>query len=460
MSKRAADAPHEQGNDCQQQQQCPAGTRQYDGRLLEALVANAHQLLERLAASASGRKGVVAGILDQLREQVKTRQHDKHPHQFIGEEASQRDVADHKAARRQHNHDGRTDVHQPGQGGPSFWRLSAECHLPPYMAGTQQQYTDDQCRHQGHHAPAKNGHGRAHAHQIGHLHQRPHDHQHTGQYPRIRLDDQGHRIGNRRQTPGRLTGGQQGPAQTSDHHAREGDPFHFFQVIKEHHRQGSWPGQYMNDQMQGKQGCQDRGQCHGDRQRTAPEPPFGQPVNAPPRQCPLDQPPSQRPYRQGQQQQPRGTGAQPWLPGRVQDLRDLGHEPGKALPVFLHRVYQRSPETGAKDTATAQGQFGFQLVTTDAGQLQGKVARTGLDGIQCLQIRVQMVLAPADLGPLQCDCRLLRCSPGRGRRAQYFQLRLQLGLLRQQQGDFGVDVSDQLLEYILQPDQLVIVAGN
>ncbi|MNC49487.1 hypothetical protein D3C75_986680 [compost metagenome] len=68
LSKRAANAPHEQGNDCQQQQQCPAGTRQYDGRLLEALVANAHQLLERLAASASGRKGVVAGILDQLRE--------------------------------------------------------------------------------------------------------------------------------------------------------------------------------------------------------------------------------------------------------------------------------------------------------------------------------------------------------------------------------------------------------
>ncbi|MNP09802.1 hypothetical protein D3C76_1019220 [compost metagenome] len=85
---------------------------------------------------------------------------------------------------------------------------------------------------------------------------------------------------------------------------------------------------------------------------------------------------------------------------------------------------QGLPEADTENARAALGQFGLQLVTTDAGQLQGQVSRAGLDGIQCLQVRIQLGLTPADLGPLQCNCLLFRRCPGCRRWAQHLQLGL------------------------------------
>ncbi|MNM71611.1 hypothetical protein D3C81_832800 [compost metagenome] len=264
LPQSGADAADEQGDDRQQQQPgaAEAGDQRFD--LVQAPVTDAQQLFERLAAGLAGREHILAAVLEHLHQQVETGQQDKHPDHLIGDEARQRHIAGEQGNHRGDHGDAGNGVDQPGHGRRGFRRVPGGGHRPAGSAGAHQQGDDEAGDHQRGNASASDDQLVAHAGGIGDLHQGHQHQQGTGQPAGIRLQCQGHRIGDIRQAPGRMLGRQQRPAQPGNQHTGVGKFLELLGEGRQHRRQRQVTGTGVKQQLQGnaggQQGRQHRGQ--------------------------------------------------------------------------------------------------------------------------------------------------------------------------------------------------------
>jgi len=258
LAEGGADAADKQRNQRHQHQAGAADAGQQDRRLLKAPIADAEQLLERLAARVFRRKQVLTGVLDQLNQQVEARQYDIAPHQLIADEPRQRHIAGQQRNSRDQHRETGDAVDQPGEHAIRSRRVIGCDQSLAHFADAQQHRADDRQHHNGNHAAPGHHDVAAHACGIGDLHQRHQHQQRAGEDSRIRLEGQRHWIGNRRQAPGWVRGGEQCAAEPGDQHAGIDDFLELFGEGFQHRRQCVVAGAGVEQQLQGDGGGDER----------------------------------------------------------------------------------------------------------------------------------------------------------------------------------------------------------
>ncbi|XQU67455.1 hypothetical protein OJJOAM_000186 [Cupriavidus sp. H18C1] len=259
----------------------------------------------------------------------------------------------------------------------------------------------------------------------------------------------------RRQAPGRMARAQQGPAQAGDQRAghRQLDQL----VGQVAHRLGQLVVARESEQHDAhrQRRRQHRGQRGRQRQRAAPQPMLRQPVQANPGHAALDQPAAQRPDGEGQRQQHHRAGPVLGVPRLFGHRRDQRAQRFEALPVLRARVQGRHPEVAAQDAVGAQGDLVLQMAALQLADLIGQIAEAFLVFFGLLQLLVERLGAPVQVGALADDGgRLRRAAVGR-RRAQQIDLCLHLGALGHQRAGQRVDVRQQPVHGVVELGQLV-----
>ncbi|MNS67684.1 hypothetical protein D3C72_1009410 [compost metagenome] len=254
-----------------------------------------------------------------------------------------------------------------------------------------------------------------------------------------------------------MLGAQQRPAQAGDqragHHqlAQLGDQFLEFRRQFIAAREGG------EDDLRREGRRQHRGQCHGQRQRAAPQPGLGQLGQAEPRGAALQQPAAQRPHGQREHQPQHRAHPLRGLPRQRQQRHHLIPQRAQPLAVFGGAMDQRRPELRVEDAVRAQRKLVAQLAAVQLGHLILQVGDVFLAVGGLLAFLVQLRLARVQFGALPRHGGGFLGGARVRWRTQHIELGLQGGALGGQRGGQLVYIGGQLAQGVVQAVELGVV---